>query len=390
MPTSRREPISCTCSVPIHYRVLFTADVFAPGNPVLSEVLGESPDPLPHAVLLFVDSGLAAAQPELAARIEAYGASHQATFRFAAPPQVLPGGEAGKQSFDITQTVIRLARQHHLSRQGYIVAVGGGAFLDAVGFAAAMVHRGVRLVRIPTTVLAQCDSGVGVKNGLNLGDTKNFLGSFAPPAAVINDERFLLTLSDRDWMAGAAEAFKVAIVRDLPFLQWLLAHAAQIPARNREVMEELVYRCARLHVEHIATAGDPFEAGSARPLDFGHWAAHKLESLSWYELRHGEAVAIGMSLDLLYAAGLGLITDAAALEVLAALRLAGLPVWHTTLDARGPDGYPFVLQGLAEFQEHLGGRLHITLPAPLGAKVEVETMDLELLKRCLARLKNFV
>lgn len=386
MHTPERATLSVSCSVPVRYPVVFSRDLFAVTNPVLADALRESPDPLPHRCLVFVDSGLATAAPATVGAITDYFAARPQELLVPAPPQVLPGGEAAKQSFDVVQSVIRLARQHHLSRHAVIVAVGGGAFLDAVGFAAALVHRGVRLVRVPTTVLGQCDSGVGVKNGLNLGDVKNFLGVFAAPAAVLNDAGVLATLADRDWIAGSAEAFKVAIIKDAAFLAWLSVHAAGIPARDPAVMEELVYRCARLHVEHISGAGDPFEAGTARPLDFGHWAAHKLESLSWFELRHGEAVAIGMAIDLLYAAGKGLLPEAEARRVIAAMQRAGLPVAHRCLSMRGPDGRLFVLQGLEEFREHLGGTLHITLPAPLGAKVEVQTMDTDLLTACVGHL----
>jgi 3-dehydroquinate synthase len=268
------------------------------------------------------------------------------------------------------------------------VAVGGGAFLDAAGFAAALVHRGVRLVRVPTTVLAQNDSSMGVKNGLNLDGSKNFLGTFAPPVAVFCDPLFLRTLSDRDWIAGIAEAFKVAIVRDLPFLDWLVAQVPLLRRRDLKVMEQLVRRCAAQHLAHIESGGDPFEFGLARPLDFGHWAGHKLESLSRHELRHGEAVAIGMALDLHYAAALRFVPWADVRRVVAALLALGLPVWHPALDATDAKGRPVVFDGIDEFREHLGGGLHITLPCPLGCRREIETVDEALLHDCLRRLRR--
>ena len=141
-------------------------------------------------------------------------------------------------------------------------------------------------------------------------------------------------------------------------------------------------------MQHIATNGDPFEFGSARPLDFGHWAAHKLESLTVNELRHGEAVAVGMSLDLLYAARCGHISADDARSVIGALQRAGLPTWDPTLDLTDPNGRPMVFHGIEEFREHLGGSLHVTLPSPLGAKIEVTSLDENILSACLADLEE--
>jgi 3-dehydroquinate synthase len=182
-----------------------------------------------------------------------------------------------------------------IDRHSFVIVVGGGAVLDVAGYAAAVVHRGVRLVRIPTTVLAQNDAGVGVKNGINAFGAKNFLGVFAPPFAVIDDSRFLSTLDPRDQVAGMAEAVKVAAIRDPVFFEWLVDHSDALASFELVHVERMIRRCAELHLAHIAGGGDPFETGNARPLDFGHWSAHKLEILTAHELRHGEAVAIGMA-----------------------------------------------------------------------------------------------
>ena len=165
--------------------------------------------------------------------------------------------------------------------------------MDMAGLAAATAHRGVRHIRIPTTTLSQCDSGVGVKNGINAFGKKNFIGTFAPPFAVINDFQLLAPLSPRDKRAGFAEAVKVACIRSREFFDALEEDAAALAQFQPDAMRKLIRRCAELHMDHIATSGDPFEFGSARPLDFGHWSAHKLEQLSDFKIRHGEAVAIG-------------------------------------------------------------------------------------------------
>src|SRR6185312_16684743 len=158
----------------------------------------------------------------------------------------------------------------------------------------------------PTTVLAQNDAGIGVKNGINAFGAKNMLGTFAAPFAVINDGRFLATLGERDRIAGMAEAVKVALVRDAKFFAWLRAAAPRLAAFDRDAVAQSIRRCAELHLAHIATGGDPFELGNARPLDFGHWAAHKLEVMTDHALRHGEAVALGMALDARYSVEAGL------------------------------------------------------------------------------------
>ena len=140
----------------------------------------------------------------------------------------------------------------------------------------------MKLIRIPTTVLAQNDAAVGVKNGINAFGKKNFIGSFALPIAIINDTQLLTSLEQRDWVAGIAEAVKVSLLQDADFFHWIVANAQALAGRSEEEMNELIYRCALLHTNHISQGGDPFESGSSRPLDFGHWSAHKMEQLTGY------------------------------------------------------------------------------------------------------------
>jgi 3-dehydroquinate synthase len=291
----------------------------------------------------------------------------------------VPGGEPAKTAAIVDGLWRRLA-ELRIDRHAYVVAIGGGAVLDVVGFAAATLHRGVRLIRVPTTVLAQNDAGIGVKNGINAFRAKNMLGTFAPPFAVINDSRFLATLDARDRAAGMAEAVKVALVRDGEFFAWLSSERAALAAFEPRAVERMIRRCAELHLAHIATGGDPFEQGNARPLDFGHWAAHKLELLTDHALRHGEAVAIGMALDARYSVEAGLLAEADfahIIDVLAALRL---PVWHDALQSRA------LLDGLAEFREHLGGELCITLLAGLGRGVDARDIAIDRVERAIAAL----
>jgi 3-dehydroquinate synthase len=358
--------------VSFRYPVRFTRGLLRQGNLTLRRAVeGEGRARL----LVVIDEGVARARPTLADDVQRYCEAHADALELPAAPLVVPGGEAIKNESAPVDGIRAAIDVHGVDRHSYVVAVGGGAVLDAVGYAAATAHRGVRLVRVPTTVLAQDDSGVGVKNGINAFGKKNFVGSFAPPHAVLNDFELLTTLEPRDWRAGISEAVKVALLKDPDFFTWIEDHAGDLEARSLDVIAKLIHRSAALHLEHIATSGDPFELGSSRPLDFGHWAAHKLEQLTHHELRHGEAVAVGIALDSTYshlAHGLAHADWQRILELFEAL---GLPIWHADMATPGSGGRPAVLAGLEEFREHLGGRLTIMLLERIGSGFEVHEMD---------------
>jgi 3-dehydroquinate synthase len=363
----------------LEYPVVFTRDALAPDNRALADVVSRREPARRHRVVGFADRNVVAAHPGLGDQLAAYAAAHAARLELIAPLEAIPGGEAAKTAA-VADALWRRLAELRVDRHAYVIAIGGGAVLDVVGYAAATLHRGVRLVRMPTTVLAQDDAGIGVKNGINALGAKNMLGTFTPPFAVINDSRFLGTLGPRDRAAGMAEAVKVALVRDAAFFAWLAEHRVQLAAFEPAAVDVLIRRCAELHLAHIAGGGDPFEQGNARPLDFGHWAAHKLELLTDHALRHGEAVAIGMALDARYSVEAGLLAEAdfgAIVELLAALRL---PVWHDALRA------PALLDGLAEFREHLGGELCITLLAGIGRGVDAHDIRPERMQRAIAAL----
>ena len=381
--TRKTQPADCyvqSFAVPFTYPVYFTRDVFNRASPLLAAAFGARESGGVHRLAIFVDDGVVAAAPRLTARMSAYFARRPG-FQLLAPPEVVPGGEHAKDGWHGVQHIMTQLGNLHLCRHSYVVVVGGGCLLDMVGFGASLVHRGVRLIRLPTTVLAQNDAGVGIKNGMNAHGMKNFVGTFAPPHAVINDFDFLETLDDAHWRGGISEAFKVALIKDAAFFGWLERHAAKLCRRDAAAMEELVRRCATLHLQHIGTNGDPFERGAARPLDFGHWAAHKLEALSGFAIGHGQAVAVGIALDSFYAAAKGLITVAERDRIVSALQRAGLPVCAPWLAIAGSKSRLAILDGLAEFREHLGGRLTITLPKGIGQNVEVHTMDERILIR---------
>ncbi len=362
-------------AVAYEFPVVFTRGLFNPDNPALIDTITRlEPDRL-HRCLVFVDEGLVAVNPAFTTAIEAYATRHAALMELIAPPQAMPGGEKVKNELGFVEQMMGQVFRHRLDRHSYVIAIGGGALLDVVGLVAATSHRGIRHIRVPTTVLSQCDSGVGVKNGVNLNGVKNFVGTFAPPFAVLNDFALLDALPARDKIAGMAEAVKVGLIRDPAFFLWLESNADALGGFEPTAMAHMIRHCAELHIHQIAHGGDPFEMGSARPLDFGHWSAHKLESLTHYHLRHGEAVAIGIALDARYSVLAGLLPAGDEDRIAFLLENLGFRLWHPALRTPGATNKLAVLEGLREFREHLGGEFTVTLLTGLGVGVEVHEMD---------------
>lgn len=361
-------------AVPFDYPVVFTRRLFDPANSELVEAIDRLREGRRHRVMVLLDSGVRRAAPSLPGRIERYIRVHRERLELAGPVLSLRGGEQSKEDLATTLRLVRAMHARRLCRHSVVMIVGGGGVLDSAGFAASLVHRGLRVVRVPTTVVAQNDVGVGVKTGVDAMGAKNFLGTFAPPFAVLNDLDFLDLLSPRDWVAGISEAFKVALIKDRAFFGFLCRNAERLRQRDRDAMQHLVTRCARLHLDHIRTGGDPFETGSARPLDFGHWSAHQLEVMSGYRLRHGEAVAIGIALDMVVAWKAGFVSRADLDALLRGLTDAGLPVWSPLLEVRASHGRLKILEGLSAFREHLGGELTLSLPCPVGHRTEIHEL----------------
>jgi 3-dehydroquinate synthase len=371
-------------AVPYEFPVVFTEGVFDPGNPALRDALCRLEPHKRHRVVVFVDDSLSAHL----GKIEEYAAHHRDVIELACPPIVMPGGEKVKSELHFVESAQQTLFDLHIDRHSFVIAVGGGALLDAIGLVAATTHRGVRHIRIPTTVLAQNDSGVGVKNGVNLRGVKNFVGTFAPPFAVLNDLRFILTLPERDKVAGMAEAVKVSLIRDAEFFGWIERHMDDLATFERAAMAYMIRRCAELHMRQIGQGGDPFETGSARPLDYGHWSAHKLESLTRHHVRHGEAVAIGMALDARYSVLAGLLAPGEEERICGLLEYLGFELWHPALAKTSPAGRWVILEGLDEFREHLGGELTITLLGGIGTGIEVHEMDTERVRQAMLWLKE--
>lgn len=379
--TQGDDRLSVRFQLPCEYTVHFTEGAFDPENATLAAEASRGETGRRQRLFVVVDAGVDRAHPELRAAVGHYVAAHARALELLAEPFVVPGGERAKNDPALLEGLLRRMADCRVDRHCHCVIVGGGAVQDMVGYAAATLHRGVRVIRMPTTVLSQNDSGVGVKTGINAFGAKNFLGSFAVPRAVICDSRFLGTLERRDRIAGIAEAVKVGLVRDPDFFDWLCRHEQELATLDPAATEYMIRHCARLHVEHIAGSGDPFEQGNARPLDFGHWAAHKLEGLTQHRLRHGEAVAIGMALDVRYSVEQGLLAAPQAERVLRLLSGLGFCLHDEVLRSTRPDGRLLLLDGLEEFREHLGGELCVCLIRAPGEPVDVHRMDESLIRR---------
>lgn len=363
------------------HRIVFTRDAFGAGLQDLADVFADAAGD--KRGLILIEDAVARAWP----RLESGVREGLSSIGFEiANLAVLPGGERVKADDAMVREVWSLIDAAHLDRHSFVVAIGGGAFLDAAGFAAATAHRGMRLVRVPTTTLAQCDSGVGVKCAINGFGKKNWIGSFAVPFAVVNDFTFLQSLDLATRRAGLIEAVKVALVKDREFFEWIEARLAGLAALDEPLLESCVERSAMLHARHIAEGGDAFESGSSRPLDFGHWAAHKLESMTGAELSHAPAVAIGLALDVRYSVEIGLAPPALAERVLSLISGLGLETYHPALGWRDERGHRIVLGGLEEFREHLGGRLTVLMLKDIGRGEDVHDFDIEVLDRCIGQL----
>lgn len=374
--------IERTFAITYNHRLLFTRSLFSSENPLFRDVVASS-RPGQRVRLLFVlDSGVSLAWPNLKTAISTYCEAYSVDLDFSSILTVV-GGEEAKNDDAALQQVIDAIESERICRHSLVVAIGGGAVIDMVGYAAAIAHRGVGMIRVPTTVLAQNDAAVGVKNGINAYGKKNFIGTFAVPLTIINDSDFLGTLSYRDWISGTAEAVKVALIKDPEFFDRIENDAQAIRNRSLEAMQELIFRCAELHIDHIALGGDPFETGSSRPLDFGHWAAHKLEHLTNYRLRHGEAVAIGIAIDVLYSTRIGWLSERDATRILRVLEQLGFDL---QLPVGIEDISNAVLLGIEEFREHLGGKLTITLLRSIGKKQDVHQIDMEIMGAVLKEL----
>ena len=364
------------------YPVIFTNDVFNTDNKTFRSTL-ERAGKHQHRVLVIIDSNVLENQPTLITQINTYFLRHKDIMLQVGNCFSIPGGEIAKQDFKYINLIYQRIADEKICRHSFVVVIGGGAVIDAVGYAVSTAHRGIRLIRFPTTVLAQNDAALGVKNAINLNHRKNFVGTFSPPWAVISDYYLLRTLSPRDKIAGMAEAIKIALVKDKPFFDFLYEQRNALANFEEKPTQQLIEQCAKLHLEHISKGGDPFEQGSARPLDFGHWIAHKLEELSTNKLKHGEAVAIGIAIDSHYSYQLEWLSENELNLILELLTTLGFNL-NTPLLKK-----VITETALDEFRQHLGGLLTITLLKGIGIGQEVNTIDKKMMANCIQSIYQY-
>ena len=379
MADGKSKSIDINFAVPFVHRLRVTNEVAGDDFAQLREVL-EPGGSGPAKVLMVAESPVAQASDRVQRICDQLNDADEVSV--VAPPLLVDGGEPVKNSTSVVKHVLQTINDHDLDRRSYVIAIGGGAMLDAVGYAAAVAHRGIRLVRLPTTTLAQADSGVGVKNAINYFGKKNWVGTFAVPWAVINDAGLLESLSTRDFQSGFSESVKVALLKDKSEFEWLCENAEAIGSHDMAVATRAIHRSCMLHLLHITEGGDPFEMLEARPLDFGHWSAHKLEPITDYEIRHGEAVAIGIAIDCLYSSISHGLPESDALNVCECLSKLGMRLWHDGLQP-----VDRLMQGLEEFRQHLGGRLTITMLEGVGQPINVHEIDVAVMRSAIERLK---
>lgn len=376
------KPIEQSFKVSYEYKLHFTKNLFHIDNIIFNTIVDSYGKGRAVKLLFVIDDGVAQHHPDLANNIELYCQKYEALSL--TETLIVVGGEQSKNDATCVNKVLTAINKNKICRHSFVIVIGGGAVIDMVGYAATIAHRGVKLIRIPTTVLSQNDSAVGVKNGVNAFGKKNFIGTFAPPYAILNDTDFLKTLEQRDWISGVSEAIKVALIKDRAFFKFLEENAIKIQQRDEDAMQYLIYKCAEIHMHHIAQGGDPFESGSSRPLDFGHWAAHKMEQMTQYSLRHGEAVAKGIMLDVIYAQLIGMLSEEVTVRVRTLFEQIGFDLTlpkQVTVNG--------LMDGIEEFREHLGGELTITLLSKIGEKEDVHVIDQSVMKKAMLLLNEY-
>ncbi len=295
-------------------------------------------------------------------------------------PVEIPSGEASK-SLSEAGRVWGILAERAVDRSTHIVAVGGGVVGDLAGFVAATFARGIPVWQVPTTLVAQVDSAIGGKTGINLPAGKNLVGAFWQPSGVFSDIDTLATLPNREYLSGLAEVVKYGMIFDPGFFAWLEAHAAELVDRSPEPLAHAVERSAALKAA-VVERDEREITGARAALNYGHTFAHAFETAAGYgRLLHGEAVAIGMSCAARLAADMGRIAADIPGRQDAILTSLGLPI---SLAGVGPLAADELLAIMARDKKSVGGRLRFVLPSRIGAVDLVADVDEPLVRRVLA------
>ncbi len=276
----------------------------------------------------------------------------------------LPPGEATKGWAQFSRTVEWLLEQR-VERRDVVVALGGGVIGDLVGFAAAVLRRGVRFVQIPSSLLAQVDSSVGGKTGINAPQGKNLIGAFHQPALVLADTGLLDTLTPRDFLAGYGEVVKYGLLGDSDFFQWLEGNASSMASGDRAARIHAVKRSVEMKAEIVAR--DETEQGDRALLNLGHTFCHALEKVTGYSSRllHGEGVAIGCAMAFDLSARLGLCAQEDPSRVRAHLKQMNLKTDLSDIEGDLPDA-DVLLDHMAQDKKVIDGQLRFILARGIG------------------------
>lgn len=234
----------------------------------------------------------------------------------------LPKSGEALKTLSLIEEVTKILLSLGADRRTTLIGIGGGATTDFVGFLGSIFMRGIKTVLVPTTLLAQVDASIGGKNGVDIGEIKNILGTVQEPACTIIDTNFLETVPDAEIISGLAEVIKIGLLTDKDFVEWLSKNHSKILSKDKQILSELVRRAVDLKLSVVAN--DAYEQGARRLLNLGHTIGHAVEK--GLSLRHGEAVSIGIVLEAKVGNSLGLVPEKVTEEISSMLSLFRLPI----------------------------------------------------------------
>ncbi|MCY4259541.1 MAG: 3-dehydroquinate synthase [Rhodobacteraceae bacterium] len=294
---------------------------------------------------------------------------------------IMPAGE-GTKDWSSLQQVVEWLLSLHLDRLGTVIALGGGVIGDLTGFAASITRRGLACIQVPTTLLAQVDSAVGGKTGINSSQGKNLIGTFHQPSAVICDYASLASLSWRNLRAGYGEVIKYGLLGDADFFDMLDSRQESLRALDDDYLATIIERSC--HMKADIVAADTFEHGERATLNLGHTFGHALESATGYagRLLHGEAVALGCVLAFETSVRMGLCPQKDLLRVRDHIASFGLPTRISQIQGRLPD-IGSVLAAMAQDKKIRNGKPQFILVRAIGAAFATSDVDMQLVEEII-------
>ncbi|WP_300670008.1 hypothetical protein [Desulfoluna sp.] len=371
-----------------HYPVCFTTDLFAGDNQTIRQTLTQMGHDHPTRCAVFIDSGVVARNRTLIKQITRYFQKEHPFFDLCHPPFVLSGGESVKNNRRLLDEILSITHTHHLTPDGLVFLVGGGAFLDAAGSALAQCRGGIRAANIPTSTLSQCAAGIGTLRFMNACGIKNFSAIAAPPYAVFIDFSLLKTLPFEHHLSGMAEAFKMALATDAEFFSVLVKKARKIHQNDPATVEKVVYKTALLHLEKIQASSDPFSESTTGPSGLGCRVAHWLETRSGDKLTHGHALSVGVALNACYAHCTESLAEEEFSRFIHAMLTCGLPVWNRFLETRTEIGELELKNELIQYQENPLSNHPLMVPEGIGALKPVPRIDFDVLEKSVVMLRQ--